>query len=51
MMFYKKKVIYLSAPGGHLIQLLKIANYVNEKDILFIINDKLEGSARILIQL
>ena len=45
-MFYKKKVIYLSAPGGHLIQLLKIANYVNEKDIIFIINDKPGGQSK-----
>ena len=43
MMFYKKKIIYLSSPGGHLVQLLKIANYVNEKDIIFIINDRPGG--------
>ena len=42
-MFYKKKIIYLSAPGGHLVQLLKIANYVNEKDSIFIVNDKPGG--------
>lgn len=42
-MFYKKKIVYLSAPGGHLVQLLKIANYVNEKDVIFIINDKPGG--------
>ena len=42
-MFYKKKIIYLSSPGGHLVQLLKIAKYVNEKDIIFIINDRPGG--------
>ena len=31
MNFYKKKIMYLSSVGGHLDQLLKIANYLNIK--------------------
>lgn len=39
-MFYKKNIIYLSSCGGHLVQLLKIAYFLNEKNSIFIINDR-----------
>ena len=43
-MFYKKKIIYLSSGGGHLVQLLKIANYVNEKDIIINAVNAIKGN-------
>ena len=40
MNFYKKKVMYLSSVGGHLDQLLRIANYINIENSIFIVNDR-----------
>ena len=40
MNFYKTKIMYLSSVGGHLDQLLRIANYVNAENSIFIVNDR-----------
>ena len=40
MNFYKKKIMYLSSVGGHLDQLLIIANYLKIKNSIFIVNDR-----------
>ena len=40
MNFYKKKVMYISSVGGHLDQLLKIANYLKIENSIFIVNDR-----------
>lgn len=40
MNFYKIKIMYLSSVGGHLDQLLKIANYLKIKNSIFIVNDR-----------
>ncbi len=41
-MFHKTKVMYLCSVGGHLVQILKIAKYINEKNCVFIVNDRLD---------
>ena len=40
MNFYKTKIMYLSSVGGHLDQLLKIANYINIENSIFIVNGR-----------
>ena len=41
-MFYKKNIAYLSSCGGHLVQILKISKYINEKNCVFIVNDRID---------
>ena len=34
--------MYLSSCGGHLVQLIKIMKYINDKDFIFIVNDRFD---------